>query len=108
MKRQHLALLIAFALLAAPLAAEAQSTGRLPRIGILPPGPLAPRTHVYDTFRKTLRELGYTEGRNIVLEFRPPLQEGDPLEHLAIELVRLNVDLIVATGDRAIRDDATI
>jgi putative ABC transport system substrate-binding protein len=90
-------------LLAAPLAAEAQPAGRVPRIGILPGGPLAPRVHQWDAFRQTLRELGYTEGQNIILEFRPPAREGDPFENLAADLVRLKVDVIVATSERAIR-----
>jgi len=59
--------------------------------------------HQWDAFRQTLREPGYTEGKNIVLEFRPAAQEGDPLENLAADLVRLNVDAIIAVADRAIR-----
>ncbi len=94
---------LALSLLLAPLAVEAQPAGRVYRIGILLPGPLAPRMHQWDAFRQTLRELGYTEGQNIILEFRPPAQEGDPLENLAADLVRLKVDLIVAVADRSIR-----
>ena len=94
---------LAGGLLATPLPAAAQQMGTVPRIGILLPGPLPPRVHQWDAFRQALRELGYTEGRNIVLEFRPPAQEGDPLENLAAELVRIKVDLIVAVGDQAIR-----
>ncbi len=94
---------LALSLLMAPLAVEAQPAGRVYRIGILLPGPLAPRMHQWDAFRQTLRELGYTEGQNIILEFRPPAQEGDPLEDLAADLVRLKVDLIVAVADRPIR-----
>ena len=97
-------LLVAFGLLAAPPpAAEAQQARGLPRIGILPGGPLGPRMHQWDAFRQTLRELGYTEGQNIILEFRPPAREGDPFENVAADLVRLKVDVIVATSDRAVR-----
>jgi putative ABC transport system substrate-binding protein len=73
------------------------------RIGCIPGGPLAPRAHQWDAFRQTLRELGWVEGQNIILEFRPPAQEGDPYDDLAAELVHLKVDVIVATGTRAVR-----
>jgi putative ABC transport system substrate-binding protein len=103
LRRTILLVLLVLGLLAVPLAAEAQPAGRVPRIGILPGGPLAPRVHQWDAFRQTLRELGYTEGQNIIFEFRPPAREGDPFENLAADLVRLNVDVIVATAERAIR-----
>jgi len=102
LQRAMLLGLAVLGLLAAPLAAAAPA-GRVPRIGILPGGPLAPRVHQWDAFRQTLRELGYTEGQNIILEFRPPAREGDPFENLAADLVRLKVDVIVATADRSIR-----
>jgi putative ABC transport system substrate-binding protein len=95
--------MLTLGLLATPLAADAQPAGRVPRIGILPGGPLAPRMHQWDAFRQTLHMLGYTEGQNILLEFRPPAREGDPFEDLAVDLVRLKVDVIVATAERAIR-----
>lgn len=94
---------LTLSLLATPLDVDAQSATRVPRIGILPGGPLAVRMHQWDVFRQTLREFGYTEGQNILLEFRPPAREGDPFEPLAIDLVRLQVDVIVATAERAIR-----
>ena len=90
-------------LLALAPALAAQPASKVPRIGILLPGPLAPRMHQWDLFRQTLRGLGYTEGKNVILEFRPAAQEGDPLENLAGDLVRLKVDIIVAVGDRAIQ-----
>jgi putative ABC transport system substrate-binding protein len=90
-------------LLALVPAAAAQPAGKVPRIGILLPGPLAPRMHQWDAFRQTLRGLGYTEGQNVILEFRPAAQEGDSLENLAADLARLKVDVIVAVGDRAIQ-----
>jgi ABC-type uncharacterized transport system substrate-binding protein len=102
MKRLALALL-SLALLAAPLAAEAPPAGKMAQVGFLFPGPLPPRTHPWDTFRQAFRELGYAEGQNIILQLRLPAQEGDPLDNLAAELVRLKVDVIVAVSDRAIR-----
>jgi putative ABC transport system substrate-binding protein len=84
--------------LLAPALARAQEVGKVYRIGILPAGPLAPRAHQYAAFRRGLRDLGYVEGQNIALEFRPPAQEGGQFDGLAVELVRLKVDVIVATA----------
>jgi putative ABC transport system substrate-binding protein len=94
--------LLALNLLLVPLA-HAQQAEKMYRIGCLPGGPLAPRAHQWDAFRQTLRELGWVEGQNIRLEFRPPAREGDPFDELAADLVRLPVDVIVATGTRAVR-----
>lgn len=95
--------LLALGLLVVPLAAHAQQAGKVYRIGCIPGGPLAPRAHQWDAFRQTLRALGWVEGQDILLEFRPPAREGDPFDELAAELVRLKVDVIVATGGRAVR-----
>ncbi len=95
--------ILALGILLAPFAAQAQPAGKISRIGILLPGPLPPRMHQWDAFRQTLRELGYTEGQNIILEFRSPAREGDPFENLAADLVHLKVDLIVAVADQAVR-----
>ncbi|MGH2404847.1 MAG: ABC transporter substrate-binding protein [bacterium] len=83
---------IASGLLAAPLAAQAQQPGKVPRIGFLANVRL-PGT---EAFQKGLRELGYVEGENIIVEWR--LAEGSlqRLPELAAELVRLKVDVIVA------------
>jgi len=94
---------LAGGLLAAPLAAEAQPAGKIPRIGLIPGGPLAVRMHQWDAFRQTLRDFGYVEGQNIILEFRPPEREGDRVDDLAADLVHLRVDVIVASGSSAIR-----
>jgi putative ABC transport system substrate-binding protein len=82
-------------LLVAPLAAEAQPAGKFPRIGVLAPG--SPPSRSFDSFREGLRELGYVEGRTILIESR--WDEGRPERNTALagELVRLNVDIIVAT-----------
>jgi len=82
-------------LLSAPLAAEAQQAGKVPRVGILSAGPLAPRLYRWEAFRQHLRDLGYTEGQNIALVFRAPEREGLPLDDVAAELVRAKVDVIV-------------
>jgi putative ABC transport system substrate-binding protein len=83
-----------------PLAARAQD-GRMRRIGVLRPGALVDAS--LDAFRRGLRELGYVEGRNIVLEYRVPNGKVDRLDALARELVALNVDVIVAEHSSAIQ-----
>jgi putative ABC transport system substrate-binding protein len=90
-------------LLTAPLVAEAQQSPALRRVGCIPAGPLEPRKHQWDAFRQSLRDLGWIEGRNIVLEFRPPAREGAPFDDLVADLVRLKVDVIVATSSAAVR-----
>ncbi len=84
--------------LAAPLAAEAQPAGKVPRIGILPPGPISERVHLWEAFRQGLRELGYVEGQNLALVFPSVEVRRELLPHLAAELVSLKVDVIVAAG----------
>lgn len=79
-------------LLVAPLAAEAQQAGRIPRIGLLANNP-SPHLQAFET---GLRELGYAEGKNIVIERRNARGESARLPALAAELVRLEVDVIVA------------
>jgi hypothetical protein len=81
--------------LAAPLAAEAQQAAKVARIGFLETN-LAARPHLPEAFRQGLRDLGYVEGRNLVIEYRDA--EGTPERYpaLAAELVALKVDVIVA------------
>jgi len=81
-------------LLAAPLAAGAQQGGKIARIGCLG-SPRAPFSHLWDAFRQGLSDLGYVEGRNVVLEFRGPEGKIERLPALAAELVALPVDVIV-------------
>jgi putative ABC transport system substrate-binding protein len=87
-----------------PLAADAQSAGKVWRVGFLGDGPRAERVAVsIEPFRDGLRELGYVEGQNVVIEDR--YAEGSPerLRDLATELIRLPVDVIMAEGAAAIR-----
>jgi putative ABC transport system substrate-binding protein len=88
------------AILAAPLAAEPQQVASAPRIGILRSG--SPPDPLIDTFRQGLRELGYVEGRNIVLEYRWAKGREEQLPALAADLVRLKVDVIVTSGAPAL------
>ena len=88
---------------AAPLTATAQPPAKVPRIGflgVLPASAVAART---EAFRQGLRELGYVEGKNIVIEYRSAEGEPDRLPGLAAELVRLKVDVIVTGGPAATR-----
>jgi putative tryptophan/tyrosine transport system substrate-binding protein len=85
-----------------PLAADAQQVGKVPRIGYLSPGSASPGPLAYhDEFQRGLRELGYVEGRNIVVEYRFADGKFDRLDQLAAELVRLNVDIIVSVVTQA-------
>jgi ABC-type uncharacterized transport system substrate-binding protein len=94
---------LALGLLVAPLAADAQPGGKVARIGYLVTGGLdSPETRVLlDAFRQGLRERGYVEGQNIVVEYRAADGQLERFPALATELVRLKVDLIVATGTPA-------
>ncbi len=88
---------LALALLAGPLPAEAQQAGKLYRIGYLHPGNIA-KSSGSRAFFQGLRDLGYVEGRNIIIERRSAKGRRDRLPELAAELVRLKVDVIVGTG----------
>jgi putative ABC transport system substrate-binding protein len=91
-------LLGSLGLLAPPLAVGAQP-GKMARVGFLVSQAVTPES--LEDFGKGLRELGWTEGQNLALEVRSP--EGDPerLPALAAELVRLPVDVLVATATPA-------
>jgi len=85
---------VAGGLLAAPLAAEAQQAAKIARIGYLSPN-LATSPHLREAFRQGLRDLGYVEGRNLVIEDRDAEGKVERLPALAAELVALKVDVIV-------------
>jgi len=89
------------ALGAAPLAAEAQQAAKIARIGYLTSSQ-GVNPHPPEAFRQGLRDLGYVEGRNLVIEYRDAEGNADRLPALAAELVALKVDVIVAApGTRA-------
>ena len=85
---------LTLATVSAPLAAGAQQTAKIPRIGILRPG--SPPDPLVEAFRRGLQELGYTEGRNISIEYRWAEGRDERLPSLAADLVHLQVDVIVA------------
>src|SRR5687768_13729206 len=91
-----------------PIEVEAQQAMTSPRVGWLTGGGL--RTERREAFQQGLRELGYIEGRNIVIEWRIADGKRDRVPALAAELVRLNVNVIVtgsATDTRAARGTTT-
>ena len=90
----------------APLAAEAQPTGKIPVVGVLNSG-AGPRSTSVDTARQGLRDLGYVEGQTIVFDVRFAGMKLETLPSLAADLVRRNVDVILVSGPagiRAVRD----
>src|SRR5215208_8303749 len=100
MRRREVIMLLGGAL-AWPRGACAQQAPRVFRIGILEAIPAARNAANLDALRKGLRDLGYVEGRNLVMEYRSADGRAERFPDLASELVRLKVDLIVARGTPA-------
>ena len=102
MKRREFITLLGGAAAAWPLAARAQKSGKIARIGYL--SSANPRSMpAFQAFEQRLRELGYFEGQNIVIEYRNAEGEVDRLPDLAANLVRLDVNVIVTATDPATR-----
>src|SRR3990170_3946421 len=78
--------------------AQAQQPKKVPRIGFLSGSPPSSIKALTEAFRQGLRDLGYVEGKNIVIEWRSAEGKRDRLPALAADLVRLKVDLIVTAG----------
>ena len=99
---------LAGGLLAAPLAAEAQSAGKVPVVGVLNSA-AGPRSTTIDTTRQGLRDLGYVEGRTILLDIRFAGMKSEAFTGLAADLVRRKVDVLLVSGPAAVRaaKDAT-
>jgi putative ABC transport system substrate-binding protein len=93
-------LLLTFFLLTVSLA-QAQQPTKIPRIGYLDGGFPSTNAARIDAFRQGLRELGYVEGKNIVVEYRHAEGKLDHLPALAAELVRLKVEVLVMGGGGA-------
>ena len=89
-----LSLVVALTVLGEPLAALAQPTGKVYRIGVLSGGSAGAAP--LEGFRQGLRELGWVEGRNIVIDYRFAEGRDDRLPELATQLVQLKVDVIAA------------
>src|SRR5262249_14818508 len=89
--------IVTFLLLAAGTFAEAQQPGKVYRIGVLSGGVPGYSPDI-ETFRQALDELGYVEGKNLVIEYRYSEWKDDRYPDLASDLVRLNVDVIIGNG----------
>jgi len=98
MRRREFITLLGGAAAAWPLAALAQQTGKVFRIGFLGPSSPALERHLVDALRQKLRELGHVEGENLVIDYRWAEGQDEQLPSLAAELVRLKPDVIVTTG----------
>jgi putative ABC transport system substrate-binding protein len=96
--RDALTVVLALTLFAVPLAADAQQAGKVPRIGFLRLTSASDRPPLLDAFRQGLRELGWVEGQNLVIDYRYAEGRVDRLRDLAAEMVRLKVDLIIVSG----------
>ena len=90
-------------LLALGVTAEAQQPAKVSRIGYLRQGSPASAKLEDDAFRQGLRDLGYAEGKNILIEYRYAEGNVDRVPDLATELVHLKLDAIVVGGNRATR-----
>ena len=103
MRRIGLAVALAVSVFLVPHTSEAQEpkSGRLQRLGYLSMG--SGPSAMTESFRQGLRELGYVEGQNLLVEYRYAGNRGDRLPAMAAELAGLNVDVIVVLGNRAVR-----
>jgi putative tryptophan/tyrosine transport system substrate-binding protein len=98
MRKPVFSILFVAALLAVAVIAEAQQPTKVPRIGYLTTASLSAFATRTQAFRQGLRELGYLEGKNILIEYRYADGKPDRVPALADELVRLKVDIIVTGG----------
>jgi putative tryptophan/tyrosine transport system substrate-binding protein len=103
MRRIGLTVTLTLGLALAPLVSEAQQAGKPFRIGFLAFGlkPGAGSDPLFDVFLQALRDLGYVEGRNVVLEVRYAEGRNERFPSLAAELVNLKVDVLVAQSTPA-------
>ena len=97
--RVRLAALLTLGAVLIPLVAFAQQPGKVPRIGVL----ASIRSPAIEGFERGLKELGYVEGKNIIIEWRLVQGKFERLPEFAADLVRLKVDVIVAPADPYVR-----
>jgi ABC-type uncharacterized transport system substrate-binding protein len=98
--RRKLLVALGVSVLATSLVSFAQQQGKIWRIGFLSqrPRPASLDSDIFGAFRRGMRELGYVEGKNLVIEWRWAEGKYDRLPELAAELVQMKVDVIVAAG----------
>jgi putative tryptophan/tyrosine transport system substrate-binding protein len=85
------------------MSAEAQQPGKVPRIGLLVSGSVSSHKSRVEAFRQGLRDLGYVERKNILIEVRYAEEKRDRIPELTKELVRLKSDVIVTGGTNTVR-----
>jgi len=100
MERRKFIGVVSIGLLACPMAAGAQPTARAPRIAVLGPAPANPT--LAEAFKQGLGELGYVDGRNVIIEYRDAAGAPERLPQLAVDLVQLNVEILFARGAGAL------
>ena len=98
MKRREFVTLLGGAMAAWPLAARAQQPGKLPTIGFLGASTPSAWSHWSSAFVQRLRELGWNEGRTVSIEYRWAEGRGERYSEIAVEFVRLKVDVILTVG----------
>ena len=103
MKKAVPSFLVAVILLAGAVLSEAQQPKKVPRIGLLIASSPSPASSRVEAFRQGLRDLGYIEGKDIVIEYRYGEGKPDRLPTLAAELVSLKIDIIVTGGSSPTR-----
>src|SRR6266571_670661 len=96
-----LAVILTLSLNLAPLAADAQQAAKVPRIGFLGNSTAALEANLVGPFREGLRDLGYKEGQNVVIEYRWAEGKYERFPALIAELIALKVDVIVTAGTPA-------
>src|SRR5262245_5013863 len=103
MRRNVIDLALSITLFALCATAQAQTPTKIPRVGFLTGASLASQSARNEAFRQGLRDLGYVEGKDIVIEWRSYEGKEKLRPELAAELVRLKVDVIVAGGSSDIQ-----
>jgi putative ABC transport system substrate-binding protein len=101
-RRDFVILLGGGAAVAWPVAVRAQQPGRVWRIGVLETTSMALNAANFEAFRQKLRDLGYIEEQNLVIEYRSAEGRGERFEDLAAALLRSNIDVIVTRGTPAV------
>src|SRR5262249_34831386 len=101
MRRIGLAVVLAVSLILAPLIAVAHQSGMVPRLGFLGPRSPSETSRLLEAFRQGLAERGWTEGKNITIEYRFAEGKEERLRDLAAELFRAKVEIVVVEGGAA-------
>ena len=101
MQRREFITLVGSAAVSVPLGTSAQQAGKVYRIGFLSYRGCRTSLDPNGEFRRGLREVGYVEGRNLVLECRDAPGQVERFPDLALQLIRLKIDVLVAEGTPA-------